>query len=66
MICAISKQKKVAVVVAALVERSIPTPEVPPFKSSHWQKNILNNVYLQLYGKYKNKEKEAGNGPFFK
>ena len=24
------------------------------------------NIYCQLYWKYKNKEKEAGNGPFFK
>ena len=36
----------------------------PWFKSSHWQKFIL-NIYCQLYWKDDNKEKEAGNGPFF-
>ena len=36
----------------------------PQFKSSHRQKFIL-NLYYQLYWKYENKEKEAGNGPFF-
>ena len=34
------------------------------FKSSHQKKIILNNVYCQLDWKDKNKEKEAGNGPF--
>ena len=35
------------------------------FKSSHWQKFIL-NIYCQLYWKDENKEKYAGNGQFFK
>ena len=37
----------------------------PRFESSHRQKFIL-NIYCQLYWKDENKEKEAGNGPFFK
>ena len=37
----------------------------PQFESSHRQKFIL-NIYCQLYWKDKNKEKEAGNGPFLK
>ena len=37
----------------------------PRFKSSHRQKIIL-NIYFQLYRKDENKEKAAGNGPFFK
>ena len=36
----------------------------PWFESNHRQKCIL-NIYCQLYWKDKNKEKEAGNGPFF-
>ena len=34
------------------------------FESSHQQKLIL-NIYCQPYWKDENKEKEAGNGPFF-
>ena len=37
----------------------------PRFKSSHRQKIILKIVYCQLYWKDENKEKEAGNGPYF-
>ena len=36
----------------------------PRFESSHREKFIL-NIYCQLYLKDENKEKEAGNGPFF-
>ena len=36
----------------------------PQFESSHCQKFIL-NTYCQLCWKDENKEKEAGNGPFF-
>ena len=38
----------------------------PRFESSHWQ--LLLNIYLLLTvcRKDKNKEKEAGNGPFLK
>ena len=36
----------------------------PRFESSHRQKFIL-NIYCQLSRKDENKEKEAGNGPFF-
>ena len=38
----------------------------PGFESSHWQ--LLLNIYLLLTvcRKDENKEKEAGNGPFFK
>ena len=43
-------------VVAQLVELSLPIPEV---RSSN-QKLIL-NIYYQLYWKDENKEKEAGN-----
>ena len=52
------------VVVAQLVERSLPIPEVrgsnPVIGKIYW---IF--VYCQLYWKDENKEKEAGNGPFF-
>ena len=37
----------------------------PLFEYSHWQTFIF-NIYYQLYSKDENKEKEAGNGPFFK
>ena len=48
-------------VVAQLVEQSLPIPEV----QGHRQKFIL-NIYCQLYWKDENKEKEARNCPFFK
>ena len=35
------------------------------FKSSHRQK-FISNIYVQLFWKDENKEKEAGNGPFKK
>ena len=37
----------------------------PQFKSSHREQFIL-HIYCKLYWKDKNKEKEAGNGPFKK
>ena len=36
----------------------------PWFESSHWLKFII-TIYCQLYWKEENKEKEAGEGPFF-
>ena len=36
----------------------------PRFESSHQQK-FISNIYCQLYWKDENKEKEAGNCPFF-
>ena len=55
-----------AVVVAQLAERLLPIPEDLGFESSHWQ--LLLNIYLLLTvcRKDENKEKGAGNGPFFK
>ena len=53
-----------AVVVAQLVEQSLPIPEVhgsnPVVRKIYWT-----IVFCQLYWKDENKEKEAGNGPFF-
>ena len=51
------------VVVAQLVERSLPTPEV---RSSNpvISKMYMEQCYCQLYWKDENKEKESGNGPF--
>ena len=50
------------VVLAQLVERSIPTPEV------RGSNPVIGKicVYYQLYWKDENKEKEAWNGPFLK
>ena len=47
---------------AQIVERSLPPPEV------RGSNPVIGNlfVYCQLYSKDENKEKEAGNGPFFK
>ena len=53
-----------SVVVAHLVERSLPTP-TPRFESSQWQKIIL-NIYCQLYWKDKNKEIRGQDWPIFK
>ena len=50
------------VVVAQLVEQSLPTPEIRSSKTRHWQ----NFIYQLFNRKDKNKEKEAGNGPFKK
>ena len=36
----------------------------PEFESSHRQK-FISNINCQLFWKDENKEKEAGNGPFF-
>ena len=38
----------------------------PRFESSHQQKINITFVHCQLYWKDENKEKEAGQGPFFK
>ena len=50
---------------AQLVERLLPIPEVRG-SNPVIGKIVLNIVYCQLYWKDENKEKEAGNGPFFK
>ena len=59
----LSYSKCWAMVVAQLVERSLPTPEF-------WSSNPDNGKILQFYQllnwKDKNKEKEAENGPSFK
>ena len=55
-----------AVVVGQLVEWSLPTNEVsssPPVIGKLFCRTF---VYCQLYWKDENKEKEAGNSPFFK
>ena len=49
---------------AQLVEQSLPIAEVCGSNPVIGKKNIL-NIYCQLYWKDENKEKEAGNGPFF-
>ena len=57
-----------AVVVAQLVERSIPIPEVCGSNPVIGYKfiYILNICLLStVYWKDENKEKEAGNGPYF-
>ena len=56
-----------AVVVAQLVERWLPIPEVRG-SNPVIGKNllILNNYWILCIEKTKNKEKEAGNGPFKK
>ena len=54
-----------AVVVAQLVEQSLPKPEVHGLNPTIGE-ILLIIVYCQLYWKGKNKEKEAGNGPFLK
>ena len=59
------KVQKRAVVVAQLVERLHPTPEVRSSNPVIGKKIILNVCY-QLYWKDENKEKEAGIDPFFK
>ena len=51
------------VVVAQLVERSLPTQDMVRIQSS--AKFTLDIVYCQLYWKDENKVKVAGNGPFF-
>ena len=54
------------VVVAQLVERSLPIPEVRGSNPVIGKKLLTIIVYCQLcIEKTKNKEKEAGNGPFF-
>ena len=50
-----------AVVVAQLVERSLPTPEIRGSNPN------IGKFYLPIGNrKEENKEKEAGNGPFLK
>ena len=57
-----------AVVVAQLVERSLLIPEVrssnPVISNNLYIEHLL--IYWQLCWKDKNKEKEAGYGPFLK
>ena len=54
-----------AVVVAQLAERSIPTPEI---RGSNPDIGNISNIFIcqLLSRKDENKEKEAGNGPFKK
>ena len=52
-------------VVAQMVWRSLSTPEGHG-SNQVIGKIVLLNIYCQLYRKDKNKEKEAGNGPFKK
>ena len=52
-------------VVAQLVEWSLPIPEVRG-SNPVIGKNLYWTFYCQLYWKDENKEKEAGKGPFFK
>ena len=55
-----------AVVVAQLVERSLPTPEICGLNPGIG-KFFINQIIYQVYHrKDENKEKEAGNGPSFK
>ena len=54
-----------AVVVAQLVERSLPIPEVCSSNPAIG-KNLNWTIYRQLYWKYENKEKEAWKGTFKK
>ena len=54
-----------ALVVAQLVEQSLPIPEVCG-SNPIIGKNLYWTFYCQLYWKYENKEKEAGKGPIFK
>ena len=57
-----------AVVVAQLVERSLPIPEVHGSNSVIGKNLFILNICLlsTVYWKDENKEKEAGDGPFFK
>ena len=52
-----------AVVVAQLVERSLPTPEI---RGSNPNIGKVLSTNCKLNRKDENKEKEAGNGPSFK
>ena len=52
-------------VVTQLVERLLPTPEVRGSNPVIGKLLYETFVYCQLYWKDENKEKEAGNGPFF-
>ena len=55
------------VVVAQLVERSLPIPEVRGSNPVIGKILYISNICLLsiVYWKDENKEKEAGNGPFF-
>ena len=63
-----NKDKPRAVVVAQLVERLLPIPEVcgsnPVIGNNLCIEHLF--IYCQLCLKDENKEKEAGYGPFFK
>ena len=56
----------VAQLASPLVSEATSDNRGPGFEYSHWQ--LLLNIYLLLTvcRKVENKEKEAGNGPFFK
>ena len=54
---------KLAVVVAQLVERALPTPEI---RSSNPNIGKVLSTNCELNRKDKNKEKEPGNGPSLK
>ena len=56
------------VVVAQLVERSLPIPEVRGLSPVIGKNLLISNIFIlsTVYWKDENKEKEAGNGPFFK
>ena len=55
------------VVVAQLVERWLPIPEVRGSNSVIGKNLLISNICIlsTVYWKDENKEKEAGNGPFF-
>ena len=55
------------VVVAQLVERSLPIPEVRGSDPVIGKKLLISNICIlsTVYWKDENKGKEAGNGPFF-
>ena len=55
-----------AVVVAQLVERSLPIPEVRGSNPVIGKKYIEHLLLSTVFWKDENKEKEAGNGPFKK
>ena len=64
----VTKEKSFgAVVVAQLVERALPIPEVRGSNPDIGINLFRLNICLQstVYWKDENKEKEAGNGPFY-
>ena len=55
-----------AVVVAQLAEQSLMTPEIRSLNPDIGNENFQMYICQLLFRKDKNKEKEAGNGPFKK